>query len=217
MAIPAIPSYRLPAADELPANRPAWEVDPARALLLVHDMQEYFVRPFGDRLRAELVSGVAALRRAFHAAGAPVAYSAQPGAMTPEQRGLLADIWGPGMSGDPADTQIVDDVAPSGGDTVLTKWRPSAFFGTGLLELLRESGRDQLVVTGVYGHVGLLMTAHEAFSHDIETFVAADAMADFSRRHHVETLEYLAGRCAKVALAADLAAAVSVESWEVAA
>ncbi|NEE16626.1 isochorismatase, partial [Streptomyces sp. SID7499] len=39
MALPAIVPYPMPAADELPANRVDWTVDPARAVLLVHDLQ----------------------------------------------------------------------------------------------------------------------------------------------------------------------------------
>ncbi len=64
----------------------------------------------------------------------PVAYTAQPGSMTDEQRGLLKDIWGPGMRAEPADREMVPELAPADGDWVLTKWRYSAFVRTDLLE-----------------------------------------------------------------------------------
>ena len=46
MALPAIAPYPLPAGDELPANRVAWTADPARAVLLVHDLQNHFLGAF---------------------------------------------------------------------------------------------------------------------------------------------------------------------------
>ncbi len=118
--------------------------------------------------------------------------------MTPEQRGLLHDFWGPGMRTDPADRDVVPELAPTADDWLLTKWRYSAFFRTDLLERMRRHGRDQLVICGVYAHVGILMTAVEAFTHDIQPFLVADAVADFSESYHRMALEYAADRCAVV-------------------
>jgi isochorismate hydrolase len=119
--------------------------------------------------------------------------------MTEQQRGLLEDFWGPGMRADPAERRIVEPIRPAEHDWVLTKWRYSAFFRSDLLARMRESGRDQLLICGVYAHLGVLMTAVEAFSNDIETFVIADAIADFSADYHRLAVEYAAHRCAVVA------------------
>ncbi|MBZ4323664.1 isochorismatase family protein [Streptomyces sp. SCA2-4] len=201
----------MPAADSLPENTAGWTIDPRRAVLLVHDMQNYFVRPFtaGQSPAAELVANATALREAWAAAGAPVVYTAQPGAMTDEQRGLLKDIWGAGMPAGEEHRAVIPELAPREGDVVLTKWRPSAFCRTDLLDLMRRQGRDQLVICGVYAHVGILMSAHEAFSNDIETFVVADAVADFSAEYHRMTLEYVATRCAVTLPTATALAAVA--------
>jgi isochorismate hydrolase len=197
--IPEIKPYALPSAGDLPANTASWTPDPRRAVLLVHDAQRFFLRPLpAATLRSDLTGNIARLLTAARGAGVPVAYTAQPGGMTDEQRGLLQDFWGPGMRVDPADRAIADELTPAAGDWRLTKWRYSAFFRSGLLERLREAGRDQLVLCGVYAHVGVLMTAVEAFSHDIETFLAADAVADFSEADHWMALEYAARRCAVV-------------------
>ncbi|MDQ8707220.1 isochorismatase family protein [Streptomyces sp. LHD-70] len=196
--LPSIDSYPMPLAPAVPASVPQWSVDPERAVLLVHDMQRYFLKPFPEPLRSELIANAAALRDHSAAQGVPVAYTAQPGGMTPEQRGLLKDLWGPGMRTAPADREVVDAVAPAPGDWQLTKWRYSAFFKTDLLERMRRAGRDQLIVCGVYAHVGVLMSAVDAFTNDIETFLVADAVADFTEDDHWLALTYAARRCAVV-------------------
>ncbi|MFD3619390.1 isochorismatase family protein [Streptomyces sp. NPDC058676] len=212
--IPTIEPYPMPAAGALPANAADWTVDPARAVLLVHDMQRYFLRPLPAEPRETLLDNAAHLRRTCAALGVPVAYTAQPGGMTADERGLLRDFWGPGMRVDPADRQVADPLGPAPGDTVYTKWRYSAFFRSGLLEQMERDRRDQLVICGVYGHVGVLATALEAFTHDIQPFVAADAIADFSSAHHALTLDFAAGRCAVVATTAQLTGDLTAAGYE---
>ncbi|MFF4801498.1 isochorismatase family protein [Streptomyces sp. NPDC001351] len=196
--LPLIASYPLPARASLPENVADWTPDPDRAVLLVHDMQRYFLRALPDPLRSELVDNAAALRGRAAALGVPVAYTAQPGRMTEEDRGLLRDFWGPGMRTDPADREVTGKLAPAEGDWVFTKWRYSAFFRSDLLERMRAAGRDQLVLCGVYAHVGVLATALEAYTNDIQAFLAADALGDFSADHHRLALQYAAQRCAVV-------------------
>jgi isochorismate hydrolase len=193
----------MPTAEELPENTVDWRVDPRRAVLLLHDMQEYFLKPFprDTALGRDLVDNTARLRTACKALGVPVAYTAQPGSMTPEQRGLLKDFWGPGMRATPEHRKVVSPLEPDDGDWTFTKWRYSAFFKSDLLERMRAGGRDQLIVCGVYAHVGVLMTAVEAYTNDIQTFVVADAVADFSADYHRLALTYAAERAAKVVTA----------------
>lgn len=204
--IPAILPYPMPVEAELPGNTARWSADPARAVLLIHDMQRYFLRPFPAHQspRAELDQNTVRLRERCAQLGVPVAFTVQPGGMTRQQRGLLNDFWGPGMRVDPADRQVIDPLAPGPGDWVLTKWRYSAFFGSDLLDRMRGSGRDQLIVCGVYAHVGVLMTAVEAFTNDIEVFLAADAIADFTADYHRLAVEYAASSCAVVALTSQI-------------
>ena len=58
-----------------------WKAEPDRSVLLVHDMQRYFLKPFPDPLRQDLIRNAAELRERCAALGVPVAYTAQPGGM----------------------------------------------------------------------------------------------------------------------------------------
>ncbi len=196
--IPTIASYSLPTTGDLPGNVAKWNADPSRAVFLIHDMQRYFVRFLDARIRAQLINNAARLRRRGVEMGVQIAYSAQPGGMSEEQRGLLKDFWGPGMQVEANDRDIVDELTPDRNDWIFTKWRYSAFFHSDLLNRMRETGRDQLIIGGIYAHVGVLMTAIDAFTNDIQPFLVADATADFSEKHHRLALEYAAQRCAFV-------------------
>ncbi|MEV5413262.1 isochorismatase family protein [Thermopolyspora sp. NPDC052614] len=212
MAILPIDPYVIP--DEVPENRVAWRPDPRRSVLLVLDMQNYFLRVFarwGAPWR-ELMANCLALREHCADNGIPVVYGVQHAAQTPEQRGLTRDFWGPGLGADPADAQIADELAPRKGDIRINTWRYSAFQRTGLAGLLEDLGRDQVIICGIYAHLGVLMTACDAFMRDIETFVVSDAVADFSVEHHRMALHYAAQRCAVVAPTRDIIHTLASES-----
>jgi bifunctional isochorismate lyase/aryl carrier protein len=198
MAMASIPPYDLPDASDLPQNRVAWEVDPDRAVLLVHDMQNYFVDAFAPDAGPldVVVPRIDALRRAAAEQGVPVVFSAQPPHQHPDDRGLLSDFWGAGLGAGERDHEIVEALTPADGDHLLTKWRYSAFQRTDLRERMRAQGRDQLVITGIYAHIGCLMTACEAFMQDVQAFFVADATADFSLEDHRMALRWAAERCA---------------------
>ncbi|MBB2910629.1 bifunctional isochorismate lyase/aryl carrier protein [Streptosporangium becharense] len=194
MALPVIKPYDLPV--DLPENRTSWRVEPERVALLVHDMQNHFLAPFESAPIPEVIDNILALRELCVALGIPVHYSAQPGGQTPGQRGLLTDFWGHGLGGEPHAAAIVDALKPGDPSAVLTKWRYSAFVRTDLAE--RLGSRDQLLIVGVYAHIGVQATALDAFMRDIQPFVVADAVADFSPAHHRAALEYTAQRCGQV-------------------
>jgi isochorismate hydrolase len=194
--IPTISPYPMPAP---PREGPApWRADPRRSVLLIHDMQRYFVERFpADRSPGrELLANVAALRDACQARGIPIRYTAQPGRMTRAERGLLHDVWGPGMTDEEDSRGIVSAVAPPAPGLVVTKHRYSAFHRTPLVSTLRALHRDQLIVCGVFAHLGCLLTACDAYAHDIEPFLVADAMADFTREDHAMALDFASRSCA---------------------
>lgn len=201
MSIPTVPSYAMPAAEDFPASRASWALQPSRAVLLVHDMQDYFLRCYGEQspLRETLLTHLQALVRWARENGLPVVYTAQPSTQSPQDRALLNDMWGPGLSdADPALAGIAQALAPAAGDTVLDKWRYSAFQRSALANLMRQWGRDQLLIGGVYAHIGCLVTAIEAFMQDIQPFMVGDAVADFSLDEHQMALRYVAGRAGRV-------------------
>ena len=206
MAIPKLQGYALPTALDLPENKVDWAFEPARAALLIHDMQEYFLNFWGDdsEMMETVVANIAALRDFCKKNGIPVYYTAQPKEQSDEDRALLNDMWGPGLTRSPEQQRVIAALAPDDADTVLVKWRYSAFHRSALEQMLKESGRNQLIITGVYAHIGCMTTATDAFMRDIKPFFVADALADFSRDEHLMSLKYVAGRSGRVVMTDEL-------------
>ncbi|MDX7998255.1 isochorismatase [Xenorhabdus sp. Reich] len=200
MSIPKINDYILPTTQELPSNKVDWPFDSQCAALLIHDMQNYFLNFWeaDSQLVMQIIDNIARLRKQCKQLGIPVFYTAQPNHQSDADRGLLNDMWGAGLNLHPEQQSITDALAPASDDTVLIKWRYSAFQRSDLEQQLKIMERDQLIICGVYAHIGCMTTATDAFMRDIKPFFVADALADFSRDEHIMALRYIAGRCGRV-------------------
>ncbi|MEV6961736.1 isochorismatase family protein [Streptomyces sp. NPDC051207] len=208
MDVPVIHPYPMPGPDLDIENRVDWTADPERSVLLVLNMQGFFLRPYARSTSPldALLANCSALLATCRELSVPVVHTVQPGTQAPGERGLLTDFWGKGLDDVLEDAAIVGELAPDVSGAVLSAWRYSAFFGSGLERRLRQLGRDQLVICGVYAHLGCVTTAVDAFSHNLEVFLAADAVADFSAREHRAALAWAAGCCAAVRPTAQLTA-----------
>ncbi len=67
-----------------------------------------------------------------------------------------------------------DVIAPRPQGSVFFKRRPSAFYGTGVAELLRALRRDVLVIGGGATNRGVETSVREAFSMDLDTVVVRE-------------------------------------------
>ncbi|CCO47572.1 phenazine antibiotic biosynthesis protein [Vibrio sp. vnigr-6D03] len=197
MSIPEIISYDISKLNTSKNNLVDWKLDESRCVLLVHDMQDYFLRNLSLDTKNTLINNCHSLLIKARQNFVPVIFTAQCGDMTEDQRGLLKDFWGKGMSSDADNVRIAQPLTPLDSEIVSPKWRYSAFSKTELINTFRELGRDQIIICGVYAHIGIQATAVEAYSNDIEVFIAKDAIADFSPLHHSMALDYMAQCCAK--------------------
>lgn len=212
MSIPTIPSYPMPSVDTFSNQKVNWTLEPKRAVLLIHDMQAYFLRFYDAEsdLIKTLKQNLAAIKAYCQANGIPVVYTAQPNDQKPEDRALLNDMWGSGLNDFPELQKVVDELTPDENDTVLVKWRYSAFHRSELESLMQSWGRDQLIIGGVYAHIGCMITAADAFMRDIQPFMVGDALADFTEEEHRQALVYTGGRTGRVISTKDVLTSTDV-------
>lgn len=89
---------------------------------------------------------------------------------------------------------IIDEVAPIDGEIVIDKPGKNAFYATGLDELLRERGIENLLITGVTTDVCCSATTIAANDSGFNALVLADCVASYSPERHAAVLEVIAAQ-----------------------
>ena len=80
--------------------------------------------------------------------------------------------------------EIADLLEPQPGDVVVTKSKPSAFFGTQMASLLTYFRVDTTIVTGMVTSGCIRATVVDAFSHNYRVVVPIECVADRSETSH---------------------------------
>ncbi len=223
----------------LTARPESLEVDPRHLAVLVIDAQNDFAAPGGMFDRAGIdTRGIAAAAEATRpvlerarAVGIPVVFvnmehapdlsDAGPadGPHRVKHRPLAlgdAVVGGDGSAGrilirDTWNTANVAALAPQPGDIVLSKHRYSAFYETGLDDVLRELGVTHLLVTGCTTSVCVDSTVRDATFRDFSCIVLEDCTAEPLGTHEA-TLKVIETLFGWVTSADVLLAALALES-----
>jgi maleamate amidohydrolase len=87
------------------------------------------------------------------------------------------------------DAGFPDEIAPRPEDYVFLKRRPSAFYGTGVAELLRMLRRDVILIGGGATNRGVETSVREAFNHDIAAIVVRECCWSGDPAAHVYSLD----------------------------
>ncbi|MEU6477928.1 isochorismatase family cysteine hydrolase [Streptomyces sp. NPDC047017] len=157
-----------------------------RSALLVMDLQKAIV----DRvpgLGADFVPRLARAVASARSAGVPVVYvvvgfrPGRPEAQSSPLFGALPE--GAFTDADPG-AEIHPDLAARPGEAVVTKKRVSAFTGSDLDLVLRGTGVDHLVLTGLATSGVVLSTLRQAADLDYRLTVLADGCADRDAEVH---------------------------------
>ena len=181
------------------------QLDPGRTALIAYDVCRRALAPDDPGRRAAMRPVLDAWIRLIglaRRAGLPVVYT------TPVSRAdgadvvllptdLSAETGTPPLTncteGTP-DAGFPEEIAPRPEDYVFLKRRPSAFYGTGVAELLRALHRTALVIGGGATNRGVETSVREAFSMDLAALVVRDCCWSGDREAH----EYSLNRAMKM-------------------
>jgi len=108
---------------------------------------------------------IARLLERARSAGTPVIHVVQRGST-----GGLFDLDAEGGA-------IMPEATPAAGEVIVVKNRPSSFFETDLLDRVRATGREELILAGFMTHMCVSTTARDALDHCLRTTITADAVA----------------------------------------
>ncbi len=137
------------------------------SLILIDFQNEYLTGPIAVANAQPAIARAAHLLASARRTGTPVFHIAHKG-----RPGGLFDRAA-------ARGQIVPDLLPQAGEAVVEKGLPSSFAGTGLLDLLAETGRRELILAGFMTHNCVSSTARAAL--DLGYRVTIDPMACATR------------------------------------
>jgi nicotinamidase-related amidase len=88
----------------------------------------------------------------------------------------------------PAANEIVAELSPQPSDVVVARSRPSAFWGTGLVDLLIFHRVDTVIVTGMTTSGCVRATVVDAFSYNFHVVVPEECVADRGELPHKANL-----------------------------
>jgi maleamate amidohydrolase len=175
-------------------------IDTTRAALIVYDACRRALTPADPARRATMrpvLDAWVALIAACRARAMPIVYT------TPVSRADGADVVLlptdlSVQTGVPSLTNCVEgtpeagfpeEIAPRPEDYVFLKRRPSAFYGTGVAELLRLLHRTALVIGGGATNRGVETSVREAFSMDLDTVVVRECCWGGDAAAHTYSLD----------------------------
>ncbi|MBI1170484.1 isochorismatase family protein [bacterium] len=213
-------------ADALPF---AFDFDPARTALIVIDMQRDFMEPGGfgaslgnnvSLLRA-IIPATAALIAGCRAAGVPIIHTREchlpdlsdcpPAKRLRGAPALRIGDAGPMgrilIAGEPG-AEIIPEVFPLPGETVIDKPGKGAFHATGLSSLLAGLGVETLLFAGVTTEVCVQTTMREANDRGFDCLLVEDATESYFPAFKAATLQMIRAQGAIVGWTAPAAAVV---------
>lgn len=202
-------------AVEVPAEPYAFPLRPGEVGLLIIDMQRDFVEPGGfgaalgnDVSRLErVIPPTFDLLKAAREAGLPVIHTREGhkpdlsdlhrtkkergrGALTIGDPGPMGRILVIGEHGH----DIIPELYPIDGETVIDKPGKGAFYATELAGVLERLGLTQLIVCGVTTEVCVHTTVREANDRGIECLVMADCTGSYFPEFHEAALRMIAAQ-----------------------
>jgi nicotinamidase-related amidase len=175
-------------------------IDPSRAALIAYDVCRRALTPTDPARRAAVrpvLEAWVTLIGACRARDMPIIYT------TPVSRADGADVVLlptdlSVQTGVPSLTNCIEgtpeagfpeEIAPRLEDYVYLKRRPSAFYGTGVAELLRLLRRTALVIGGGATNRGVETSVREAFSMDLDTVVVRECCWGGDAAAHAYSLD----------------------------
>ncbi|WP_271783822.1 cysteine hydrolase family protein [Aquimarina algiphila] len=153
-----------------------FNLNPEKAVTLIVDMERLFTEPDSPYKNdaAPLIEPINALTDFSRKRGIPVIHSTYAFENSKKDSGLINN-WpeveqgyyeqsSPWTDWDPRLVQDSNDIRH-------TRNRPGAFWGGSLDALLKDLGKEHIILGGVSVNNAISFTAHEAFSRDIPVFI----------------------------------------------
>jgi len=199
-------------------DRPGVVFRPAKAALLVVDMQKVFASPEGSTflpMSVPVCERLVELIEICRQRRVPVIFTRHVHTNPQMDGGSMARWWRSLILEGSQEAELVDQLRPQDGERVIVKCRYSAFTGTPLDMVLRSLGVEDLIIGGVMTNLCCETTARDAFNRDFNVFFLGDGTATVNQELHASALRNISygfGRVLGVSEALEVLSGQSLRS-----
>jgi nicotinamidase-related amidase len=178
-----------------PYNQHKMQLNAAASVLLVVDMQRFFLDTASPTFTSGGVAIIPTVKRlvdAFRHAKRPVIFTHHVHHPHNLDSGIMEWWWsGKCLEGSP-ESKAHPELIPLPDEKVVFKHRYSAFYNTDLETVLRCLKVEDIVVSGVMTNMCCESTARDAYYRDYRVFFLADGTGSISEEMHLASLLNLA-------------------------
>ncbi len=160
-----------------------------KALLIVDMLNDFVIEDAPLRVPGieAIVGPIKREIKKAHRQGDPVIYICD----SHDKADIEFNLYPPhAITGTPG-AMIIDALSPDKRDIVVLKTTLSGFYGTGLNELLRKTGIEEISITGCVVNICVFLIAAEAVSRSFKVNVMKDAVIGFNKKDYDYSLEQL--------------------------
>lgn len=177
-----------------------------QAVIVIDMIVDFVTGKFGGEHARRIVPNIRKLLESARKHGVPVVYVCdEHGRQDPE-----IPVWGEHAMKGTEGSEIIPELSPEKGDFVLKKRTYSAFFQTGLQDLLQRLGVKEVLLTGVVTNICVQHTAADAFFRGYSVVVVGDCTAAADEESYIRSLEAMAALYgAKIKNSGEI-----ISSWE---
>ena len=161
---------------------------PEKAVLLVLDMQKYFLREDSHAFvpsATAIIPGINKLITTFVENERPIVATRHIN--TPEDAGMMAKWWRDLINPQTAYSHY-DNIVKTPNTIFINKTQYDAFIDSSLEDVLRQRNIEQVVTCGVMTHLCCESTARSAFMRGFEVFFTVDGTATYNEELHRASL-----------------------------
>ncbi len=159
--------------------------DMARAVIVVDMIDDFVYGKFGSERARSVVPCIKKLIESARKKGEPVIYLRDAHKRGDKELG----VWGEHAMKGTKGSEIIPELAPQKGDHILEKQTYSSFFGTGLDDILKRHGVEEVVIVGVTTDICVRHTAADAFFKGFDVIIPTDCVQTISDDSQDRALE----------------------------
>ncbi len=180
-------NYWLDECRKIKSYRP-FELNLKKAVLLVLDMQDYFVNEESHAYvpsSLNIISSIQEISKVIQGMGNKVIFSRHID--TENESSTMNRWWKDNIKQDNDQSKIVHMLNKQALE-IIEKSQYSAFYETELETILKENEIEQVIITGVMTNLCCETTARDAFMRGFEVFFVIDATATYTEELHLGAL-----------------------------